>query len=71
MGNWTYTGWTQDKSATLLHEGLEVDLHYTSTIFEDFLEAMSRIQSDFNRRSPEVGPFKTTVGEPTGQISRV
>ncbi|MER5810949.1 hypothetical protein ABT143_22630 [Streptomyces sp. NPDC002033] len=50
-GEWTYTGWTPVKGATLCKEGHEVDLHYSSSIFEDFLEEMNRIQSEFSRRA--------------------
>ncbi|MEU3776590.1 hypothetical protein AB0F11_25995 [Streptomyces sp. NPDC032472] len=75
VGKWTYTpaptDWAQDKSATLHDEEQEVDLHYSSSIFEEFLEAMSRIQNDFNQRSQDVARFKTAVGERCGQMSRV
>ncbi|MET9962208.1 hypothetical protein ABZ128_24660 [Streptomyces sp. NPDC006326] len=75
MGKWTYTpgstGWAPDTSATLQHEGQEVGLHYSSSIFEDFLEAMCRIQNEFNLRSQEVAPFTTPVGDCSGQMSRV
>lgn len=71
VGKWTYTGWTPDKTATLQHEGREVDLHYSSSIFEDFLESMSRIQNEFVLRSPDAGPFKKSIREGSGQISRV
>ncbi|MFJ6721691.1 MULTISPECIES: hypothetical protein [unclassified Streptomyces] len=67
-GDWTYTGWTPHKAATLRNEGREVDLHYSSSIFEDFLEEMSRIQNEFRRRSPNSGPSETAVGECFGEI---
>ncbi|MFF4105255.1 hypothetical protein [Streptomyces sp. NPDC001903] len=55
MGKWTFTpassGRAQDEAATLHHEGLKIELNYSSSIFEDFLEAMSSIRHEFNRRS--------------------
>ncbi|MFJ6718660.1 MULTISPECIES: hypothetical protein [unclassified Streptomyces] len=63
VGEWTYTGWTPSKGATLRNEGCEVDLHYSSSIFEDFLEEMSRIQNEFRRRSPNTEPRETALGE--------
>ncbi len=75
VGKWTYTpvstSWDPDKSATLQHEGQEVPLHYSSSIFEDFLQVMSRIQNEFNRRSQYATPFTTSLGERSGQMSRV
>ncbi|MGW7189813.1 hypothetical protein [Streptomyces sp. NPDC054838] len=55
-GKWTYTAWTPEKGATLHQEGQQVDLHYSSSIFEDFLETMNRLQADFGRRSSDAGP---------------
>ncbi|WP_329199150.1 MULTISPECIES: hypothetical protein [unclassified Streptomyces] len=70
-GKWTYTSWTPDKGATLRSQRREVDLHYSSSIFEDFLEAMNRIQDEFSRRSPLTGPAETVVSECSGEIPRV
>lgn len=75
VGKWTYTplatGSTPDRSATLRSEGQEVDLRYSSSIFEDFLEAVHRIESEFNRRSQEAAPLRAPAGEYSGQMSRV
>ncbi|MEU8432548.1 hypothetical protein AB0F18_06475 [Streptomyces sp. NPDC029216] len=74
MGKWTYTpvspGSALEKGATLQHEGLEVDLHYSSSIFEDFLDVVYRIQNEFNRRFHEAAPLKTSVAERSGQMFR-
>ncbi|MEU8837782.1 hypothetical protein AB0D97_01455 [Streptomyces roseus] len=55
MGKWTFTpaplDRTQGETAALHHEGLKIDLNYSSSIFEDFLETMSSIRHEFNRRS--------------------
>ncbi|MEU3407012.1 hypothetical protein ABZ766_24145 [Streptomyces sp. NPDC006670] len=75
MGKWTYTPVSTDsapeKGATLRHEGLEVGLHYSSSIFEDFLDAVRGIQREFDRRSQEAAPRKAPAGERSGQTSRV
>lgn len=74
VGKWTYTVSEDpalEKGATLRHEGLEVGLHYSSSIFEDFLDAVFRIQTEFNRRSQEAAPLKAPAGERSGQTSRV
>ncbi|MFI5830938.1 hypothetical protein ACIA6C_27445 [Streptomyces sp. NPDC051578] len=70
-GEWTYTSWTPDKGATLRSQRHEVDLHYSSSIFEDFLEAMNRIQNEFSRRSPHTDPAQTAVSECSGETPRV
>lgn len=72
-GKWRYkpTGWDSGKSATLQHEGQEVQLQYSSSAFEDFLDAMSRIRNECNRRSQCVAPLKASAGERSGQMSRV
>ncbi|MEV0986068.1 hypothetical protein [Streptomyces sp. NPDC049949] len=55
MGKWTFTPASSDRArgenAALQHEGLKIELNYSSSIFEDFLEAMSSIRHEFNRRS--------------------
>ncbi|MFI6148328.1 hypothetical protein [Streptomyces sp. NPDC051109] len=55
MGKWTFTPASSDRAqggnAALHHEGLKIELNYSSSIFEDFLEAMSSIRHEFNRRS--------------------
>ncbi|MFD2121186.1 hypothetical protein ACFSNO_18590 [Streptomyces cirratus] len=50
-----------------------MDLHYSSSIFEDFLEEMNRIQDEFSRRSPGTGPGPsgTAVSECSGAVPRV
>ncbi|KPI33702.1 hypothetical protein OV450_6410 [Actinobacteria bacterium OV450] len=70
-GDWTYTGWSLRKAATLRNEGCEVDLHYSSSVFEDFLGEMNRIQNEFRRCSPGIGASGTAVGECFGEISCV
>lgn len=69
--DWTYTGWTPQKGPTLRNEGRGVDLHYSSSILEGFLEEMDRIQSEFCRRSPDIGPSEIAVGEYSGETSCV
>ncbi|MFG2715059.1 hypothetical protein ACGFX2_31530 [Streptomyces goshikiensis] len=58
MGKWTFTPASSDRSqgtnATLHQDDLHVDLNYSSSIFEDFLEAINAIHHEFNRRSREV-----------------
>ncbi|GHE58259.1 hypothetical protein [Streptomyces vinaceus] len=55
MGKWTFTPASSDRAqgetAALHHEGRKIELNYSSSIFEDFLEAMSSIRHEFNRRS--------------------
>ncbi|MFF0216634.1 hypothetical protein [Streptomyces vinaceus] len=57
MGKWTFTPASsdraQDETAALHLEGLKVELNYSSSIFEDFLEAMSSIRHEFDRRSQD------------------
>ncbi|MFB7787484.1 hypothetical protein ACFY0N_39130 [Streptomyces vinaceus] len=57
MGKWTFTPASsdraQDETAALHLEGLKIELNYSSSIFEDFLEAMSSIRNEFNRRSQD------------------
>ncbi|MFJ3925423.1 hypothetical protein [Streptomyces sp. NPDC090022] len=48
-----------------------MDLHYSSSVFEDFLEVMSAIQSDFVRRSQEMAAVKPSPGELSGRPSLV
>ncbi|MFD3809240.1 hypothetical protein ACFWTC_38175 [Streptomyces sp. NPDC058619] len=75
IGKWMFTprstdcGETQD--ATLGHEGGEIDLRYSSSIFEDFLHTMSLIQVEFGSRSGKTAPFATAVGECSGGSARV
>ncbi|MFK0254934.1 hypothetical protein [Streptomyces sp. NPDC090445] len=76
MGNWTFTpgssGLGPGLNATLQHEGRKIELNYTSSIFEDFLHAMSAIHSEFDRRStPPAAPSATCVGVYAGMASRV
>ncbi|WP_079429021.1 hypothetical protein [Streptomyces sp. 3211.6] len=74
VGKWTYTpvstGSALEKGATLQCEGLEVDLQYSSSVFEDFLDVVRRIQNEFNRRSQEAASLKTPAGECSGQMFR-
>ncbi|WP_133900082.1 hypothetical protein [Streptomyces sp. KS 21] len=75
VGKWTYTpvstDWAPNESATLHREGREVDLHYSSSVFEDFLEAMSAIENDFGRRFQEAASVEPSVGEHSGRNSLV
>ncbi|MET8752061.1 hypothetical protein ACFXPI_03760 [Streptomyces sp. NPDC059104] len=75
MGNWTYTavsaGWAMHEGATLHRDGKDVDLHYSSSIFEDFLEAMSAIENDFTRRFQEAAVVEPSAGERSGRNSLV
>ncbi|MEU6891080.1 hypothetical protein ABZ934_04650 [Streptomyces sp. NPDC046557] len=70
-GGWTYTAWTPEKGATLHQEGQKVDLHYSSSIFEDFLETMNRLQAEFGRRSSDAGPSGATTEEHAEKATRV
>ncbi|MFH7593583.1 hypothetical protein WDV06_00560 [Streptomyces racemochromogenes] len=75
MGKWTYTpvpaGSAPERGATLRCEGLEVDLQYSSSVLEDFLDVVGRIQTEFNRRSQEAAPFRTAAGgECSGRMFR-
>ncbi|GAA3243759.1 hypothetical protein [Streptomyces lavendulae] len=75
VGKWTYTavsaGWAFHESATLHHEGQEISLHYSSSIFEDFLEAMRAIENDFTRRLQEAAVVEPSAGERSGRNSLV
>ncbi|MFE6848406.1 hypothetical protein [Streptomyces sp. NPDC057686] len=71
VGKWTYTpvstDWAPNESATLHREGREVGLHYSSSLFEDFLETMSAIENDFGRRLQEAASIKPSAGERSGR----
>ncbi|MFD5509998.1 hypothetical protein ACFWIB_19755 [Streptomyces sp. NPDC127051] len=58
MGKWTFTPASTDRAqgenAALHHEGLTIELNDSSSIFEDFLEVISSIHHEFNRRSHDV-----------------
>ncbi|MFD3676721.1 hypothetical protein [Streptomyces sp. NPDC058613] len=75
IGKWMFTPLSTDgcktRNATLEHESLEIDLQYSSSIFEDFLHTMSMIQIEFCRRSGKTTPSATTVGECSGGSPRV
>ncbi|MGO4456936.1 hypothetical protein AB4039_06335 [Streptomyces sp. M-16] len=75
VGKWTYTavsaGWAMHEGATLHHDGKDVDLHYSSSIFEDFLEAMRAIENDFTRRFQEATVVEPSAGERSGRNSLV
>ncbi|MFJ4314060.1 hypothetical protein ACIP46_02010 [Streptomyces lavendulae] len=75
VGKWTYTavsaGWAFHESATLHHEDQEVGLHYTSAIFEDFLDAMRTIENDFTRRFQEAAVVEPSACERSGRNSLV
>ncbi|MEU2392891.1 hypothetical protein [Streptomyces sp. NPDC007369] len=76
MGNWTFTpgssGLGAGLNATLQHEGREIELSYTASIFEDFLHAMSAIHSEFNRRAtPPAAASGLCAAERAGMASRV
>ncbi|MFD9359068.1 hypothetical protein [Streptomyces sp. NPDC060031] len=75
IGKWMFTPPSTDfgetRNATLGHEGLEIDLRYSSSIFEDFLHTMSMIQVEFGRRSGKAAPSATAVNECSGGSSRV
>ncbi|MFD3729754.1 hypothetical protein [Streptomyces sp. NPDC058671] len=75
IGKWRYTppstvcGETQN--ATLGNEDLKIDLRYSSSILDDFLQAMSVIQTEFGRRMGNVAAPATTAGECSGGSSHV
>ncbi|WP_168714521.1 hypothetical protein [Streptomyces sp. A0592] len=52
-------------------ESLAVDLSYSSSIFEDFLHAMSMIQIDFDRRSGIIDRSEMAGDQCSGGSSRV
>ncbi|MFE2480371.1 hypothetical protein [Streptomyces sp. NPDC059389] len=55
MGKWTFTPASSDRaqreSAALHHGGLKIELCDSSSVFEDFLEAISSIHREFDQRS--------------------
>lgn len=67
IGKWIFTprssGRSRTGNATLEHEDLEIDLSYSSAIFEDFLRTMSMIQIEFDRRSGNAAPSTTSADE--------
>ncbi|MGW6980839.1 hypothetical protein ACWGE1_15535 [Streptomyces sp. NPDC054932] len=75
IGKWLFipgsAGSGVTRNATLEHESLEIDLSYSSSIFEDFLHTMSVIQTDFGRRLGNAAASATAVGECSGGSSRV
>lgn len=75
IGKWMFTppsmGWGGTRNATLGHEDLEIDLRYSSTIFEDFLHTMSVIQVEFGRRLGNTAASATAVDGCSGGSSRV
>ncbi|MFD7626681.1 hypothetical protein ACFV7Q_11715 [Streptomyces sp. NPDC059851] len=77
IGSWTFTpgssglGLGPVAHATLQHDGRKIELSYSSTIFEDFLHAMSAIHSEFNRRSTPPTASGTRTDERAGAACRV
>ncbi|MCZ4510037.1 hypothetical protein O3Q52_17895 [Streptomyces sp. ActVer] len=75
IGKWMFTPPSTDcgetRNATLRHEDLEIDLRYSSPIFEDFLHTMSVIQVEFGRRLGNTPASARAVGECSGGSSRV
>lgn len=75
IGKWTFTprptGCSEPRNATLEKESLAVDLSYSSSIFEDFLHAMSMIQIDFDRRSGIIDRSGMAGDQCSGGSSRV
>ncbi|MBT2469990.1 hypothetical protein J7E97_19450 [Streptomyces sp. ISL-66] len=75
IGKWIFIPGSADcgetRQATLEHESLEIGLTYSSSIFEDFLHAMSVIQVEFGRRMENTAAFATAVGECSGGSPRV
>ncbi|MER5933726.1 hypothetical protein [Streptomyces sp. NPDC002054] len=75
LGKWTFmprsTGWPRAENATLQYEDLEIDLNYSSSVLEDFLETMRMIQIEFDRRIENTASSTTPVDEHSGRDSRV
>ncbi|WP_406183316.1 hypothetical protein [Streptomyces sp. NBC_01006] len=75
MGKWTFTpastDRTQSETAALHHEGLTIELNDSSSIFEDFLEVISSIHHEFNRRSHGVAMSGMCADDRFRQDSRV
>ncbi|MFF1367863.1 hypothetical protein OG280_02115 [Streptomyces virginiae] len=75
VGKWLFVpgsaGCGVTRNATLEDESLEIDLSYSSSIFEEFLHTMSLIQTDFGRRLGNAAASATAVGERSGGSSRV
>ncbi|MFF8279657.1 hypothetical protein ACF05T_26675 [Streptomyces lateritius] len=75
IGKWMFTppstGCGETRNATLGHDDLEIDLRYSSSIFEDFLHTMSMIQIEFGRRMGNTAASATAAGECSGGSSRV
>ncbi|MFD7837183.1 hypothetical protein [Streptomyces sp. NPDC059761] len=75
MGKWTFTPASTDRAqgeiAALHHEGLKIELNDSSSIFEDFLEVISSIHHEFNRRSHGVAMSGMCSDSRFGQDSRV
>lgn len=72
MGKWTFTPASSDRTrgenASLHHEGRKIELNYSSSIFEDFLKAISKIHHEFNRRSQDVAASGTSGMCTDGQV---
>ncbi|WP_404962687.1 hypothetical protein [Streptomyces sp. 147326] len=75
IGKWMFTpastGWGETRNATLGNEDVEIDLRYSSSIFEDFLHTMSVIQVEFGSRLGNTAASATAVGECSGGSPRV
>lgn len=75
IGKWMFTphsvGWGGIRNATLRHAELEIDLRYSSAIFEDFLHTMSVLQIEFGRRLGITAASATAVDGCPGSSSRV
>ncbi|MEE1753566.1 hypothetical protein [Streptomyces sp. SP18CS02] len=67
MGDWTFTPAVayspQGSSATLRHGDQCISLRHTSTLLEDFLGAVGRIQADFIRLTNAAGASVGHGGE--------
>ncbi|MEV6581187.1 hypothetical protein AB0M92_23790 [Streptomyces sp. NPDC051582] len=74
IGKWLFNPSSADggdtRHATLEHGTVEIDLSYSSSVFEDFLHAMSMIQVEFGRQLGTTATSATTVGGSDG-CSRV
>ncbi|MFF9009678.1 hypothetical protein [Streptomyces goshikiensis] len=75
MGKWAFMPASSDRArsehATLCHEGGEIELRYSSAVFEDFLKAMEVIHHDFDRRSQDLDASRMCADDQVRLRARV
>ncbi|MFJ7585913.1 hypothetical protein ACIQZO_00665 [Streptomyces sp. NPDC097617] len=75
MGKWTFmpasSDRTQGENATLHHEGREIELNYSASVVEDFLEEIGAIHREFDLRSRDAAASGICTDDQVRHDSRV